>query len=132
MNFVYILFSFLSAALTFQLAPYKSMGSVRASSLVILLFVGVVVGLKLDFQIMDFVFGGSFVGMASTQRFNRLKVWTASLLFPFLFIQANGVGSSIGGTAGASAFLAISFIFILFLIITKLSHCLRRYIYIRS
>lgn len=93
---------------THALALKEHFGSVRASSLLTLIFIGLTIPFSYEMiPALQAVFlGSSFVGMTDPKRLSRMQLFFASLIFCFIFqfliIYLNGLG----GVLGLSAFLS--------------------------
>lgn len=95
-----------AAQLTHSLALTKHFGSVRASSFLTLLFIGLT-SFFTDplIPILQAVFlGSSFIGMTDPKRLNRLQIALSSIIFSFIFHFLILYMKGPGGVLGFSAF----------------------------
>lgn len=95
-----------AAHLTHILAQTKHFGSVRASSFLTLLFIGLTSFLSSPLiPILQAVFlGSSFVGMTDPKHLNALQITLSSLIFSFIFHFLLLYMKGPGGVLGFSAF----------------------------
>jgi hypothetical protein len=101
--------SLLGAHLTYWLTHKKKrMNSVRASSLLTLLFVAATVPVPYFFipKLQAAFFGATFVGMSDPSRLCEKRVLVAGLVFSLIFCFLLQFRVGLGGTLGASAFFA--------------------------
>jgi hypothetical protein len=118
MIFWVTLISLVAALLTFELGKLSFIGPIRASAGLTLL-VHIDLALINSFTAIDVetfaaaFFGASFVGMASSERFNHLQIALAGFLFALLFTYILPWFAGIGGLLGFSAFLAVSVSYLL-------------------
>jgi hypothetical protein len=108
-----------AAQATHALALTKHFGSVRASSFLTLVFIGITTLLSVP-NALSFhaVFlGSSFVGMTDPKRMSRKQIFLASVVFSFIFKFLIGYLKGPGGVLGFSAFtscLIVHFLWRLF------------------
>lgn len=103
-----LLVSQIAAQLTHQLALTKHFGSVRASSFLTLLFIGLTSFFNYPIiPTLQAVFmGSSFVGMTDPKRLSVLQICLSSLIFSFMFNFLSGYLKGAGGVLGFSAFIS--------------------------
>lgn len=101
-----LIVSQVAAQLTHSLALTKHFGSVRASSFLTLLFIGLTSFFTDPFiATLQAVFlGSSFVGMTDPKRLSRLQIALSSLIFSFIFHFLILYMKGPGGVLGFSAF----------------------------
>lgn len=106
--FITLLVSQIAAQSTHALALTKHFGSVRASSFLTLIFIGITTFFSVPHAItLQAVFlGSSFVGMTDPKRLTRLQIFFASVLFSLIFTFLTSYLKGPGGVLGFSAFLS--------------------------
>ncbi len=101
-----LIVSQLAAQATHELARTKHFGSVRASSFVTLVFIGITS--LMPYSIIPTLhavcLGSSFVGMTDPKRLSRLQIFLSSVIFRFIFTFLIGYLKGPGGVLGFSAF----------------------------
>jgi small basic protein len=101
--------SLLGAHLTYWLTHKKKrMNAIRASSLLTLLFVAATVPVPYFFvpKLQAAFFGATFVGMSEPSRLCEKRVLVAGFVFSLIFCALLQFKVGLGGTLGASAFVA--------------------------
>lgn len=95
-----------AAQLTHALALTKHFGSVRASSFLTLLFIGLTsFSAHPLIPVLQAVFlGSSFVGMTDPKRLNKIQIFLSSIIFSFIFHFLIIYMKGPGGVLGLSAF----------------------------
>ena len=95
-----------AAQLTHALALTKHFGSVRASSFLTLLFIGLTsFSVHPLIPVLQAVFlGSSFVGMTDPKRLNKMQIFLSSIIFSFIFHFLIIYMKGPGGVLGFSAF----------------------------
>lgn len=113
--------SLFGAWLTFYLSYHPRFTSVRASSLLTLLFyLGLFMsGVAPDLWAGAF-FGGSFVGMSAPHRFGVMAVTVAASLFAVCYEFLLPYIAGVGGALGVSAFLSVAAVHLLSLLVAKM------------
>ncbi len=103
-----LIVSQVAAQLTHQLALTKHFGSVRASSFLTLVFIGLTSFFTYPIiSILHAVFlGSSFVGMTDPTRLSKLQICLSSIIFSFMFNFLIGYLKGAGGVLGFSAFIS--------------------------
>ncbi len=103
-----LIVSQVAAQLTHALALTKHFGSVRASSFLTLLFIGLTSFLTNPIiATLHAVFlGSSFVGMTDPTRLSRLQIFLSSVIFSFIFYFLIAYLKGAGGVLGFSAFMS--------------------------
>lgn len=110
-----LIVSQVAAQLTHRLALTKHFGSVRASSFLTLIFIGLTSLFSYScVPTLQAVFlGSSFIGMTDPNRLSKLQIFLTSLVFSFIFhflvIYMKGPGGVLGFSAFTSC-LIIHFI----------------------
>lgn len=103
-----------STHLTHYLIIKKKMGSIRASTLVTLLFIAL--STPFNFEINPTLhavcLGASFVGMTDPKRLSIWKLGLASVAFALLFSTMIQHLKGLGGALGTSAFISCLFIYV--------------------
>jgi len=109
--FIILVISQIATQLTHTLAFEKNMGSVRASSLLTLFFIGLTYSLSFEIiPTLQAVFlGSSFIGMSDPIRLSRKQLFFASLIFCLIFQFLIFYFKGLGGTLGFSAFVSCLF-----------------------
>lgn len=108
-NFLLILVvSQVATQATHALALKENFGSVRASSFLTLVFIGLTSSLSFPaIPALQAVFlGSSFVGMTDPKRLTRFQLFFASLIFCFIFQFLIFYLKGLGGALGLSAFIS--------------------------
>lgn len=97
-----------AAQLTHALALTKHFGSVRASSFLTLLFIGLTSFFAFPIiPTLHAVFlGSSFIGMTDPKRLSKLQIFLSSVIFSFIFNFLIGYLKGAGGVLGFSAFMS--------------------------
>lgn len=102
-----------STQLTHYLIIEKKMGSIRASTLVTLLFIAF--SMPFHFEIIPTLhavcLGASFVGMTDPKRLSIWKLRLASVAFALVFSTMIQHLKGLGGALGTSAFVSCLFIY---------------------
>jgi len=110
MYFLIVLSSLLGAHLTYWCThtSTRKMNAIRASALLTLIFVALTFPLPFVFipKLQAAFYGATFVGMSEPHRLSEKMVLLASALFSLIFCYLLRFQGGIGGTLGASAFLA--------------------------
>ncbi len=103
-----LIVSQVAAQLTHQLALTKHFGSVRASSFLTLVFIGLTSFFTYPIiSTLHAVFlGSSFVGMTDPTRLSKLQICLSSIIFSFMFNFLIGYLKGAGGVLGFSAFIS--------------------------
>ena len=112
--------SLIATHLSYSLMHEKKMGSVRAASLSTLLFALLCqfIGSPLLSSLQATFYGGSFVAMSEPSRLSERRVLLASAVFAALFYALRThdflhFHGGVGGTIGASAFVACVLVYCL-------------------
>lgn len=106
----------LATQATHALALRPEIGTVRASSLLTLIFIGITFNLPFDSvpSLQAAFLGASFVGMTQPHRLSRKELVVASLLFAFIFQFLIIYLKGYGGALGFSAFVSCLVTYFLF------------------
>lgn len=110
-----LLISQVAAQLTHALALTKHFGSVRASSFLSLLFIGMtsLIVSPMIPTLQAVFLGSSFIGMTDPKRLSRIQIALTSIIFSFIFhylvIYLKGAGGVLGFAAFTSC-LTVHFI----------------------
>jgi hypothetical protein len=109
MNLIYvIIISQVAAQATHALALTKYFGSVRASSFLTLIFIGLTSLFSFpEASLLQAAFlGSSFIGMTDPERLSRLQIFFASVIFSLIFYFLLHYLKGPGGILGFSAFVS--------------------------
>lgn len=115
MKFVMIaLVAQVSTQLTHYLIVDRKMGSIRASTLVTLLFIAFSTPFNFDINptLHAVCLGASFVGMTDPKRLNLWRLGLASVAFSIVFSYLIQHLKGLGGALGTSAFISCIFIYV--------------------
>ena len=115
MSWIEIVFGLIAVSSTYLLHNKIKMCAVRASAGVtfFLCLVLSIIDIHSDESIFGIIFGASFVGMSSSERFNIWEVTLGTLIFLILSPLLSEYTPPIGGVLGFSAFLSLFFILII-------------------
>lgn len=104
--FIILILSQVAAQGTHALALTKHFGSVRASSFLTLVFIGLTTLLHVENALpyQAAFLGSSFVGMTDPTRFSRWQIALSSVVFTFIFFFLVKFLKGPGGVLGFSAF----------------------------
>lgn len=105
----------LGALASSEVGRRSSWGAVRASagtSLVFSLFAYLLrwLGYDVPDEYLSLFYAGSFVGMSSLMRLNRLEVIIAGIGCAFIIWRISPFAPGMGGVLGLSAFLSVFFV----------------------
>lgn len=116
-----LLVSQVAAQLTHALALTKHFGSVRASSFLTLLFIGLTSFFTFPIiPTLHAVFlGSSFIGMTDPKRLSKLQICLSSVIFSFIFNFLISYLKGAGGVLGFSAFMSCLIVHFVWRIGTK-------------
>ena len=103
-----LLISLLGAHVTYWLSHHTKMGAIRASALSTLVFVAVTspFSFLILAKLQAAYFGATFVGMSDASRLGEKRILLAAVIFGAIFSFLLRFRGGIGGTLGASAFVA--------------------------
>lgn len=94
--------------MTYWLSHHTKMGAIRASALSTLVFVAVTspFSFLILAKLQAAYFGATFVGMSDASRLGEKRILLAAVIFGAIFSFLLRFRGGIGGTLGASAFVA--------------------------
>ena len=103
-----------STQLTHYLIVEKKMGSIRASSLVTLLFIALSTPFNFEMNptLHAVCLGASFVGMTDPKRLSMWHLGLASVAFSIVFSNLLQYLKGLGGALGSSAFISCLLIYV--------------------
>jgi hypothetical protein len=103
-----------STQLTHYLIVEKKMGSIRASSLVTLLFIALSTPFNFEMNptLHAVCLGASFVGMTDPKRLSTWHLGLASVAFSIVFSNLLHYLKGLGGALGSSAFISCLLIYV--------------------
>lgn len=106
--FITLMISQISTQLTHLLAQKEKIGSVRASSMLTLIFIGLTYHMThpLAPTLQAAFLGSSFVGMTDPKRLKAKHLFVSSFIFTLIFHFLLGYLKGFGGVLGLSAFLS--------------------------
>ncbi|WP_372652312.1 hypothetical protein [Halobacteriovorax sp.] len=106
-----MIFTILTSLVTYEFSKLRYVGAIRASS---------IVGICIYFICLEFeslepslLFGGTFVGMCSSNRINRLELVLATLVYFFALSFLKSYFNGVGGLLGMSSFIGVSSVLLL-------------------
>lgn len=121
-----IALSILLSVLTFSFSKLNSIGAIRSSAIITLISCGIIMLLRTTWKFdsetyMALSFGASFVGMSCPTRFGIKSIALGGLFFGIFFLNLVPLLTGFGGALGTSAFLAISLVHLIKIILVKVS-----------
>jgi hypothetical protein len=103
-----LIISQVAAQTTHWLALTRHFGSVRASSFLTLVFIGIIsfIHSPLIVSLPAVFLGSSFIGMTDPKRLNKVQIFLSSVIFSFIFTFLIKYLKGAGGVLGFSAFVS--------------------------
>ena len=107
-----LLLSLASSVLTYISVNHYRLCAVRSSLIVTLALASIHLALfSQNNEIYLLIFGASFIGMSSNNKFNLVDIIMATSVFYVLYNALKNILPSLGGVLGLSAFLSLFIIF---------------------